>query len=157
MIYWFTGQPGHGKTTLAKALITHLQGQGIEPFHVDGDDLRALTANADYSRAGREANIRRAQTIAHYLHNQDRVVVVSLVAPYRDLREEFKAATGLTEIYVHTSETRGREAKHASDYEPPFERYVDIDTTGASPTESIATLLAKTIAPNNSCSPLEKH
>ena len=21
MIYWFTGQPGHGKTTLAKALI----------------------------------------------------------------------------------------------------------------------------------------
>ena len=60
-----------------------LEGQGIEPFHVDGDDLRALTSNADYSRAGREANIRRAQTIAHYLHNQDRVVVVSLVAPYR--------------------------------------------------------------------------
>ena len=24
MIYWFTGQPGHGKTTLAKALLAHL-------------------------------------------------------------------------------------------------------------------------------------
>ena len=59
MIYWFTGQPGHGKTTLAKALIAHLRAQGTEPFHVDGDDLRALTANADYSRAGREACKRR--------------------------------------------------------------------------------------------------
>ena len=91
MIYWFTGQPGHGKTTLAKALIAHLRAQGTEPFHVDGDDLRALTANADYSRAGREANIRRAQTIAHYLQNQGRTVVVSLVAPYRNIREELKA------------------------------------------------------------------
>ena len=141
MIYWFTGQPGHGKTTLAKALIAHLNDQGVEPFHIDGDDLRALTANADYSRAGREANIRRAQTIAHYLHNQDRVVVVSLVAPYRDLREEFKAATGLTEIYVHTSETRGREAKHASDYEAPTKRFIEIDTTGTSIDASLGQLL----------------
>ena len=94
MIYWFTGQPGHGKTTLAKALIAHLNDQGIEPFHVDGDDLRALTSNADYSRAGREANIRRAQTIAHYLHNQDRVVVVSLVAPYRGLARGIQGSNG---------------------------------------------------------------
>ena len=107
------------KQPLRRRSLRTCNGQGIEPFHVDGDDLRALTANADYSRAGREANIRRAQTIAHYLHNQDRVVVVSLVAPYRELREEFKAATGLTEIYVHTTEARGREAKHASDYEAP--------------------------------------
>jgi len=143
MIYWFTGQPGHGKTTLAKALIAHFQSQGMEPFHVDGDDLRALTSNADYSRTGREANIRRAQTIAHYLHNQQRVVVVSLVAPYRTLREEFKAATALTEIYVHTSETRGREAKHASDYEPPLIGFIDLDTTGTSIEASHALLLSK--------------
>ena len=108
MIYWFTGQPGHGKTTLAKALIAHLRAQGTEPFHVDGDDLRALTANADYSRTGREANIRRAQTIAHYLQNQGRTVVVSLVAPYRNIREELKANAEVTEVYVHTTEQRGR-------------------------------------------------
>jgi energy-coupling factor transporter ATP-binding protein EcfA2 len=67
MIYWFTGQPGHGKTTLAKAMLAHLKTTGVDAFHVDGDDLRALTTNEDYSREGREANIRRAQTIAHYL------------------------------------------------------------------------------------------
>ena len=145
MIYWFTGQPGHGKTTLALALIAHLRAQGTEPFHVDGDDLRALTANADYSRAGREANIRRAQTIAHYLQNQGRTVVVSLVAPYRDIREELKAHANVTEIYVHTTEKRGREDKHAKDYEAPLENFIEIDTSEKSVEESLKEML-KTIA-----------
>jgi len=141
MIYWFTGQPGHGKTTLALALIEHLQAQGVEPFHVDGDDLRALTSNADYSRGGREANIRRAQTIAHYLHNQGQTVVVSLVAPYRAIREELKAATEVVEVYVHTTEARGREEKHAKDYEAPVANFIDIDTTGTTIEESLRQLL----------------
>ena len=141
MIYWFTGQPGHGKTTLAVALIEHLRAQGVEPFHVDGDDLRALTSNADYSRAGREANIRRAQTIAHYLHNQGQTVVVSLVAPYRAIREELKAATEVVEVYVHTTEARGREEKHAQDYEAPIAGFIDIDTTGTTIEESMHQLL----------------
>ena len=141
MIYWFTGQPGHGKTTLALALIEHLRAQGSEPFHVDGDDLRALTANADYSRAGREANIRRAQTIAYYLQNQGHTVVVSLVAPYRDIREELKAHAQVTEVYVHTTEQRGREEKHAKDYEPPLANFIEIDTTGRSEAESLKELL----------------
>ena len=141
MIYWFTGQPGHGKTTLALALIEDLRAQGIEPFHVDGDDLRALTANADYSRAGREANIRRAQTIAHYLQNQGCTVVVSLVAPYRDIREELKARADVTEVYVHTTEQRGREEKHAKDYEAPLANFIEINTTGRSEAESLQELL----------------
>ena len=141
MIYWFTGQPGHGKTTLALALIVHLRAQGVEPFHVDGDDLRALTSNADYSRAGREANIRRAQTIAHYLHNQGQTVVVSLVAPYRAIREELKAATEVVEVYVHTTEARGREEKHAQDYEAPVSGFIDINTTKSSIKESLGMLL----------------
>lgn len=56
MIYWFTGQPGHGKTTLALALVKQLKRQGYAPFHIDGDDLRELTTNQDYSRQGREAD-----------------------------------------------------------------------------------------------------
>ena len=143
MIYWFTGQPGHGKTTLAIALIEHLRAEGTEPFHVDGDDLRALTSNADYSRAGREANIRRAQIIAHYLQNQGRTVVVSLVAPYRGIREELKAHADVTEVYVHTSEQRGREEKHAKDYEPPLANFIEIDTTGRTEEESLQELLSQ--------------
>ena len=142
MIYWFTGQPGHGKTTLAKAMLAHLATQGIEAFHVDGDDLRALTTNADYSRGGRENNIRRAQLLAHYLQSKGHTVVVSLVAPYRDIREELKAAADVTEVYVHTTETRGREEKHASDYEAPLTNFIDIDTTGKSVEESLQEVIA---------------
>ena len=141
MIYWFTGQPGHGKTTLAKAVLSHLASQGIEAFHVDGDDLRALTTNADYSRGGRENNIRRAQLLAHYLQSKGQTVVVSLVAPYRDIREELKATAEVTEVYVHTTETRGREEKHASDYEAPLDNFIDIDTTGKSVEDSLQEVL----------------
>ena len=129
MIYWFTGQPGHGKTTLAKAMLAHLKTQGTEAFHVDGDDLRALTTNVDYSKEGREENIRRAQMIAQYLQSKGQTVVVSLVAPYRDLREDFKARAEVTEVFVHTSEIRGREDKHAKDYEAPISNFIDVDTT----------------------------
>ena len=142
MIYWFTGQPGHGKTTLAKAMLDHLAAEGIEAFHVDGDDLRALTTNADYSRGGRENNIRRAQLLAHYLQSKGHTVVVSLVAPYRDIREELKAAAEVTEVYVHTTETRGREEKHASDYEAPLTNFINIDTTGKSVEESLQEVIA---------------
>ena len=142
MIYWFTGQPGHGKTTLAKAMLNHLANKGIDAFHVDGDDLRALTTNEDYSRGGRENNIRRAQMLAHYLQSKGHTVVVSLVAPYRDIREELKAADRVTEVYVHTTETRGREEKHASDYEPPLTDFIDIDTTGKSVEESLNEVVA---------------
>ncbi|MDB4693852.1 DUF4178 domain-containing protein [Flavobacteriales bacterium] len=38
----------------------------------------------------------------------------------------------MTKVCVHTSESRGREAKYASDYEAPTERFIDIDTTGTS-------------------------
>ena len=78
MIFWFTGQPGSGKTTLAKALIENME----SAFHIDGDDLRGLSANVDYSEQGRINNIRTAQSIAMYLDNKDQNVVVSVIAPY---------------------------------------------------------------------------
>ena len=63
-------------------------------------------------------------------------------APYRDIREELKAAADVTEVYVHTTETRGREEKHASDYEAPLTDFIDIDTTGKSVEESLQEVIA---------------
>lgn len=135
MIYWFTGQPAHGKTVLGKKLHGFLQTEKRnwrrDVFHLDGDDLRELTVNKDYSEQGRINNIRNAQMIAEYLHNNDCDVVVSLVAPYRWLREEFKERLGadIQEIYVHTSEPRERDHFRVENYEPPLENFIDVDTT----------------------------
>ena len=137
MIFWFTGQPGSGKTTLGKALLEKLG----DVFHIDGDDLRGLSANADYSEQGRISNIRTAQSIAMYLDNKGKNVVVSVVAPYKWLREEFKDRHNVNEIYVHTSEIRGREHFFAEDNEKPEENLLEIDTTNVSVEECISRVL----------------
>ena len=54
MIYWLTGQPGAGKTTLGNWLIAALQGDAVL---VDGDDIREIFENKDYSEQGRRKNI----------------------------------------------------------------------------------------------------
>ncbi len=144
MIYWMTGQPMAGKTTLAKMLIKFLEDRsGKKVYHVDGDDLRALTLNQDYSRDGRIRNIEGAQKIAHYLHNEGHDVVVSVVSPYQDQREDFKRALkdGIKEIYVYTTEERDRDHFKVSDYEPPVENFIDIDTTQDSPEQSLEKIL----------------
>jgi adenylylsulfate kinase len=57
MIYWFTGQPGSGKTTLAKKLQNWLQTDKKNwrktVFHIDGDQLRELFPNTNYTKEGR--------------------------------------------------------------------------------------------------------
>jgi adenylylsulfate kinase len=128
MIYWFTGQPGAGKTSIAKVLIDKLP---KNTFHVDGDDLREIFNNKDYSETGRRKNIELAQHITHFLHNKGTNVVVSLVSPYRDQREEFKQKIGndIIEIYVHTENLRGREDFHVKNYEEPLENFLDMDTS----------------------------
>ena len=140
MIYWFTGQPGHGKTVLAKMLHSNL----LLDFHIDGDDLRELTNNKNYGIEGRVQNVATAQKISHYLHNQGRNVVVSLVSPYIDQREEFKKMIGdeLIEIYVHTNEERGREQYHVDGYQPPLNNFIDVDTTHDTPEESYKKIIS---------------
>ncbi len=133
MIYLFIGQPGSGKTTLAKKLQMWLQTDKKNwrksVFHIDGDELRELFPNKDYSKEGREKNIQKAFDIAKYLQSTDVDVVISLVSPYKELREKLKEECKVVEIYCHTKKMRGREDKFALDFEPPTEFFVDLDTS----------------------------
>lgn len=140
MIYWFTGQPSTGKTTLADMLQAELKNK---PFRIDGDDMRSLFSNKDYSIKGRVENVATAQRISHYLHNQGNDVIVSLVSPYIDQREEFKTLLNdnITEIYVHASEPRERDHFKAIAYLPPTHRFIDIDTTNDTPEESLKKII----------------
>lgn len=139
-IYWFTGQPGAGKTVLSLRLKTYLEKEyENEVFHIDGDELRLLYKNLNYGREGREENIKRAQDIAKFIHNQGYDVIVSLVSPYIELRENFKTEMngGLVEFYVHTTDIRGREHFHTDEYENPIDNFIEIDTTNIDPQISL--------------------
>lgn len=139
MIIWLTGQPGSGKTTICKEILTDYP----NIFHIDGDDLRDLFENKDYSEVGRRKNIELAQQIAQYLNNKGKDVLVSLVSPYKDQRDKLKEKMGdkLVEVYVHTSEIRGRENFFVNEYEPPTENFLDLDTTNLTVGEAVEKIL----------------
>ena len=141
MILYIIGQPASGKTTLANNLLTHFGKENT--IIIDGDDLRDIFQNKDYSELGRRKNIERAQDIAQFLDKKGFTVLVSLVSPYKNQREDFKNREDVVEIYVHTTEDRGRNQFHVENYEPPTENYIDLDTTGKTEVDSYFEILKK--------------
>lgn len=146
MIYNLIGQPHSGKTTLAKHLRTALEINNPQrkAFIIDGDDLRKILNNKDYSEKGRRDNIGKAYAIAKYLdadflHD----VIIAVVSPFLDLREEFKLTADVVEIFVHTENIRGRENFHVVDFEKPETDFIDINTTDVDELTSINELLNK--------------
>ena len=141
MIYYLIGQPHAGKTTLSKLLKQHLYPQNI--IQIDGDEIRDIFQNKDYSEQGRRKNIQRAQDIAKFLNSKGFDVIMSLVSPYKDLRDELKSTSNVTEVYIHTNDVRGRESFHVENYEKPTEDYISIDTSGVSEFTSLGELITK--------------
>ena len=124
MIIWLTGQPASGKTTLAKGIIKTLKenNQNIKIINLDGDDLRSINKNKDYSKEGRIKNISTAISIIRFLANKNYHCIVSIVAPYKFLRDELKSEFNFLEVYLFTNEIRGRENFFAKDYEVPTDK-----------------------------------
>jgi adenylylsulfate kinase len=140
VIIWFTGQPGSGKTTLANALIASIKQENsdIKIINLDGDDLRNINKNKDYSKEGRIKNISTAISIIRFLANKNYICIVSIVAPYKFLRDELKDEFSFLEVYLHTQEIRGREDFFAKDYEIPTDpKHLAIDTGKLTIKESI--------------------
>jgi adenylylsulfate kinase len=141
MIYYLIGQPHAGKTTLSKLLKQHLYPQNI--IQIDGDEIRDIFQNKDYSEQGRRKNIQRAQDIAKFLNAKGFDVIMSLVSPYKDLRDELKLSSNVIEVYIHTTDVRGRENFHVENYEKPTENYISIDTSSVSEFTSLGELINK--------------
>lgn len=144
MIIWYTGQPGSGKTTLANATIKALKKKDtkLKIINLDGDDLRSINKNKDYSREGRIKNISTAISIIRFLANKNYICIVSIVAPYKFLRDELKDEFPFLEVYLHTSEVRGREEFFAKDYEVPTDpMHLAIDTGKLTIKESLDEIL----------------
>lgn len=122
MVVILTGQPNSGKTTLAYALKKHMPCSII----LDGDELRQVLDNKDYSVIGRKKNITVASSFAKIISSNNVVAILALVNPFRELREELKSSANVKEVYLHSN--RFRAGKMVDYYEPPLKNYLDIDT-----------------------------
>lgn len=137
MIIILTGQPNSGKTTLAYALKEKLSCAGI----LDGDEIRAILNNKDYSVDGRKRNITTSFLFAKILSNNNITAILALVNPFRELREQLKNDSNFNvkEVYLHSK--RFREGKMVDYYEPPLNNYLDIDTDTYSVEQSVTKIL----------------
>lgn len=100
---WFTGFSGAGKSTIAEALTEKLKSEGYQLEVLDGDEVREnLTKDLGFSKEDRDTNIRRIGFVAKLLARNGVIVLVPVISPYRQIREEMRANIGhFVEIFVN--------------------------------------------------------
>lgn len=100
---WLTGLSGAGKTTICQFLETELRSQGYKIEVLDGDVVRQnLSKGLTFSKEDRDENIRRIAFVAHLLTRNNVIVLVSVISPYRAIREQVKEKIGdFIEVYVN--------------------------------------------------------
>ena len=105
---WFTGLSGSGKSTLAAAVEERLVSVGRGAYRLDGDNLRSgLNSDLDFSRSGREENVRRVAEVARLFADAGVIALAALISPYAEGRawaRSLHEAAGLrfVEVYMAT-------------------------------------------------------
>jgi len=154
-VIWFTGLSGSGKSTLARRVVAALEAQGTPVEYLDGDAIREIFPSTGFSRAERDAHIRRVGWVASRLERHGVTVVASLVSPYQASRDFVRGlCRRFVEVWVATplAECERRDAKGLyararagqipgftgldDPYEPPPTPELALDTTGRSVEET---------------------
>src|SRR5436305_12794037 len=165
-VVWFTGLSAAGKTTVANIVEAELERRGLLVDHLDGDIVRThLSRGLGFSQEDRDTNIARIGWVASRLARAGAAVVVSAISPYEEARRHVRSLVEphapFVEVYVARplEECARRDPKWlcaaafagesddftgvSAPYEAPSNPEVTLDTTGVSPTESAATVLAR--------------
>jgi adenylylsulfate kinase len=102
MIFQFTGLSGAGKTSIAQALKTKLESQGLRTEVIDGDQYRqTICKGLGFSKEDRCENIRRLGKVAESFRNQNCIAIISAINPYEVVRQELKETYGAKTIWVN--------------------------------------------------------
>lgn len=85
-VVWVTGLPGAGKTTLSNALVAQFKAREQQVLLLDGDNLRRIFANNDYSQDGRRALAMTYARLANDLASQGALVICATVSMFEQVR-----------------------------------------------------------------------
>ncbi len=160
-VVWLTGLPSGGKTTLARLLEAELRRRGRRVERLDGDEIRTrLAKGLGFTREDRDENVRRVAYVAHLLQRNGVIVIIALISPYRQARDEARAEVkDFVEVYVKCplDECMRRDVKGlyrralageipnftgvSDPYEPPLAPEVVVETDREIQEESLAKIL----------------
>lgn len=102
-VIWLTGLSGAGKTTIAHALIQAFKNKSITPVLLDGDEIRHAIKQTGFDEESRKKHNLNVGFIASLFEKQGNVVIVSLISPYDDIRNEIRQmCSNFIEVYVAT-------------------------------------------------------
>lgn len=158
-IIWLTGLPCSGKTTIAQELSRHINAEIL-----DGDEIRLLVDNNDFSPEGRRKHMLMVAEMA-YRFSRYTHVVVALVSPIKSVREEIKLRyPNVVEVFVkcNLEECKRRDVKGlykkalsgeinnftgvSSPYEQP-EGAIELETDKLSIKESVEIIIKNCFEP----------
>jgi adenylylsulfate kinase len=163
-VVWLTGFSGAGKTTIARELERKLKNIGEPVTVLDGDELREMFGHTGFDKKSRDENVKNVGRIAAFLQRRGGIVIVSMISPYKDVREECrKMTTDFIEVYVSTSieecerrdvkglykKARAGEIKDftgihvSSPYERPENPELTVDTSRTSLKDVVGTIISE--------------
>lgn len=100
----FTGLSGSGKTTLAKNVEHLLVKEGHKVEIVDGDLYRkTLCKDLGFSKDDRYENVRRLFSVGQDFIASKVIVLMSVINPYEDLRNEISQHNFVKTVYLDCS------------------------------------------------------
>ena len=106
-VIWLTGLSGSGKSTIANNLEKHLFADGRHSYVLDGDNLRlGLNKDLGFNKSDRAENVRRTSEVAKLMVDAGLIVIVALVSPFaqdRDQARSLFAEGEFIEVWVKTS------------------------------------------------------
>ena len=103
-VYFFTGLSGAGKTTIGGLFYRRMRAKGNAAVLLDGDNLRAVFQEHDYSDRARLFGAKRLFRMARMFSEQELQVVVCSISMYSEVRDWNRANLhGYREIYIKAS------------------------------------------------------
>jgi adenylylsulfate kinase len=102
-VVWLTGLSGAGKSTIGAALYQELERLGVAVEYLDGDAVRQWSP-AGFTRADRDAHVKRVGYLASRLEHHGVTVICALISPYAEAREFVRhTCRRFIEVHVSTS------------------------------------------------------
>jgi len=100
----FTGLSGSGKTTLAQNVRHLLTDKSYSVEIVDGDVYRkTICSDLGFSREDRYENIRRLFQVGQNFVKENTIVLMSVINPYENLRNELRTFEFVRTVYLDCS------------------------------------------------------